>query len=408
MTEAELEKKSQRLVAALDRVIEDLKPQFSRSEAGESAGAYLRALLSSVERKNTWQMAEVSGRKTPYAFQHLLGRSHWDCDTVRDKHVTRVREGLGTRGGVLCVDETGFLKKGEKSTGVARQYSGTAGRIENCQIGVFLSWKTQKGQTLLDRELYLPKEWTEDPDRCRAAGVPETRGFQTKPQLARQMIERVLSLGIQPAWVTADEAYGHDGKFRFWLEEIGQPYVVAVPSNQSITRGLEQLRVSGLLGRVKDENWIRLSAGAGSKGPRFYEWSGVPINHAYGKNWKRAVLFRRSLSDPKDIAFYLAFCPAKKASLEDFIRAAGSRWSIEECFESAKGEVGLDQYEVRSYTGWYRHMTLAMLAHALLATTRAKLFAPTSPKAGRSRLEPFKKKHLALSSALASRKFENS
>ena len=373
MNEVEFHKKSKQLEKKVDEAIEHLQPHFSRTEAGQAAGAYLKALLSTAKRKNSWQLAESVGRKTPYAFQHLLGRSFWDCDSVRDQHIKRTLESLGTEASVLAVDETEFLKKGDQSAGVARQCSGTAGKIENSQIGVFLSWKTKKGHTLLDRELYLPKEWTDDRRRCQKAGIPETRKFHTKPELAVQMIRRALSHGIQPTWVTADEVYGHDGKFRLFLEQQGLSYVVATSSNQSVKKGLEQFRVSALLSKVEDKNWIQLAAGRGSKGLRYYEWSGIPINPTYGKDWRRIVLFRRSLIDPKDIAFYLAFCPKTKASLENFIEAAGSRGSIEECIKVSQREVGLDHYEVRSYAGWYRHMTLCLVAQALLVTTQAKL-----------------------------------
>ena len=321
---------------------------------------------------------------------------------MRDDQVRRVMQGLGSRNGILVVDETGFLKKGDKSAGVGRQYSGTAGRIENCQIGVFLGWKTKKGQTFVDRELYLPKDWCEDRQRCVEAGIPKSVTFKTKAELARQMIERVLRLGLRPSWITADEIYGHDGKFRFWLEEIGQPYVLAVPSNQYVTRGFSQYKVADLVRELSEDSWVKINAGTGTKGPRLYNWAVLRINHPHGKEWSRAVLFRRSLNDPKDIAFYLVFC-SSKVRPNEIVRVAGSRWSIEECFESGKGEVGLDQYEVRSYHGWYRHMTLAMTAHALLSICRARIFPKRKRKNSLNSLEEFKKKR-ALSSGSVSKK----
>ncbi|RYD25781.1 MAG: IS701 family transposase, partial [Verrucomicrobiaceae bacterium] len=296
--------------------------------------------------------------------------------------------------GVLILDETGFLKKGDKSAGVARQYSGTAGRIENSQIGVFAAWATAEGHTLIDRELYLPSDWVEDRERCRAAGIPEETVFLTKPQMARAMVDRALRAGFRPDWITADDAYGHDGKFRLWLEEIRQPYVFAVPSNEYAGLNDGKVRVGSLTGGLPPKAWRRISAGTGSKGPRVYDWAWTAVDHLYEKTWTRRVLLRRSVSDPSDISYYLIFCPVA-TKLQKAVEAAGSRWRIEECFESAKGEVGLDHYEVRSWTGWHRHITLSMMAHAVLVISRAKVF-PTSAASGKrkkpSSLADLKKK----------------
>src|SRR5262244_1855727 len=246
--------------------------RFSRSELRERALTYLRGLLSTVERKNGWQLAEEAGDKTPYATQHLLGRAEWDADSVRDELCQYVNEQLADPEGVLVVDETGFLKKGDKSAGVQRQYSGTAGRIENCQIGVFLAYASKYGRTFLDRELYLPQQWAENAERRVAAGIPEEVKFATKPQLARQMIERALAAGVPCKWLTGDEVYGNDRRLRVWLEEQDLFHVLAVSSGQHVWIGWQQVRIKGLLKQIPDDAWQVVSAGDGAKGPRLYEW----------------------------------------------------------------------------------------------------------------------------------------
>lgn len=299
---------------------------------------------------------------------------------MRDAHRQEVLTGLGQEDAVLAIDETGFIKKGDQSAGVARQYCGASGKLDNCQVGVFLSWQTTQGHALIDRALYLPQEWTDDPARCAQAGIPEGVTFATKPELARRLVERTLDAGARPGWVVADAVYGADSKLRFFLEESDQPYVVAVASNQCVWVGLTPYRVKTLAAQVPAKAWRRLTVGAGAKGPRRFEWAALPINHPYDpRRWQRWVLFRRSCDDPEDLAFYLAFGPTG-TGLEALARVAGRRWAIEEAFAQGKGEVGLDQYEVRSWVGWHRHMTLAMVALALLALTRARLFArPASP-----------------------------
>jgi SRSO17 transposase len=242
-----------------------------------------------VERKNSWQLAEAAGLANPYAFQHLLGRAHWDAEAVRDAHLQDVLAGLGQEDAVLAIDETGFIKKGDKSAGVARQYCGASGKLDNCQVGVFLSWQTAQGHALLDRALYLPREWTEDPARCRAAGIPEAVTFATKPELARRLVEHAWAAGARPAWVVADSVYGADAKLRFFLEAKEQPYVLAVPSNQSVWVELSQHRVSALAAQLPATAWRRLAVGAGAKGPRHFEWARVPINHPYDpRRWQRS------------------------------------------------------------------------------------------------------------------------
>jgi SRSO17 transposase len=363
----------------LQMLAQRIAPHFARIEARKQALGYLQGLLSPIERKNGWQLAEQLGHTTPYRVQHLLGRAVWDQDAVRDQLQRYVVENLGDPEGVLVIDETGFLKKGDKSAGVARQYSGTAGRIENCQIGVFLVYASSKGHTFLDRQLYLPKQWAEDKERREAAGIPEEVAFATKPKIARAMLERAFAAGVACRWVTGDAVYGNDRSLQLWLQERKQSHVLAVSGQEMVTLGLQQYRVKELLPQVPEEAWHLLSAGAGSKGPRLYAWARLPLNHAQGADWGRWLLVRKSLSDPTELTGYIAF-GAAATSLETLVEVAGTRWTIECCFESAKGEVGLDEYEVRSWHGWYRHSTLSLLAHAFLTVLRGQEAAFDSKK----------------------------
>ncbi len=344
--------------------------RFARAEARESANEFLQALLSSVERKNGWQIAEHLGEATPYGVQHLLDRAKWEADLIRDDLQRYVIEHLCDAEGVLVVDETGFLKKGDKSAGVARQYSGTAGRIENSQIGVFLGYASSRGHALIDRALYLPREWTENKERCGKAAIPDEVVFMTKPKMARQMLERAFDAGVPARWVTGDALYGNDRSLQLWLQERKQAHVLAVSGQEMVTIGWKQHRVKDLLPQVPEEAWQILSAGAGAKGPRLYQWACLSINCQFAPQWKRWLLVRRSLSDPKELTGYIAFAPAD-TRLATLAQVAGTRWTIESCFEAAKGEVGLDHYEVRSWHGWHRHITLSMLAHACLSVLRA-------------------------------------
>jgi SRSO17 transposase len=351
-----------------------LAPYFERAEPRQRAMAYVRGLLSPAERKNSWQLAEVSGDTTPYAFQHLLRRALWDPEAVRDELRTYVIQHLADAKGVLVIDETGFLKKGQHSAGVARQYSGTAGRIENCQIGVFLGYASHLGQALLDRELYLPEEWTNDRDRCRRAGIPEDRRFATKPQFAKQMLHRALAAGVPAKWVTGDSVYGDDRRLRMWLEAQPQAYVLAVSGKEYVWLDWQQRQVKTILAALPEDGWTRLKAGDGAKGPRWYDWRWLPLADPLDPNWHRWLLVRRRVSEPTELRAYVVFAP-QASTLEEVVRVAGTRWVIEQLFEAAKGEVGLDHYEVRSWTGWYRHITLAMWALALLAVMRAGTIA---------------------------------
>lgn len=360
-----------------------IAPRFARSEQRGRVLAYLKGLISPTKRKNGWQLAEQAGEKNPDGIQRLLNNALWDADAVRDDLREYVVEHLSDQAAVLVVDETGFLKKGNKSVGVKRQYSGTAGRIENCQIGVFVAYASSRGHTLLDRELYLPKDWAEDVERRKEAGVPEQGQFATKPQRARKMLQRALQAKVPCKWVTADEIYGGDRHLRIWLEQQEQAFVLAVTSNEplwcDIGRGLRQERVAAMVASITDDEWQRLSAGDGAKGPRLYDWARVALERLtwLGEEevrwehwlWEHWLLVRRSIEKPEELAYYVVFCPVG-TELQELVQVAGQRWTIEESFEITKDEVGLDEYEVRRWTGWYRHITLAMLAQAYLAVTR--------------------------------------
>lgn len=351
-----------------------LAPYFARTEPRERALAYLRGLLSPAERKNSWQLAEVSGAATPYGFQHLLGRADWEPEAVRDELRTYIIQQLGDPDGVLVIDETGFLKKGQHSAGVARPYSGTAGRIENCQIGVFLGYAGRLGHALLDRELYMPQEWIADRARCRRAGIPAERRFATKPQLAKVMLQRALTAGVPARWVTGDSVYGDDRRLRMWWEAQPQAYVLAVSGKEDVWLGGQQRQVKTILMALPQEGWTQLSAGDGAKGPRWYDWCWRPLADPVEPHWRRWLLVRRSVTDPTERRAYVVFAP-EATTLDKIVRVAGTRWTIESCIEAAKGEVGLDHDEVRSWTGWYRHVTLAMWALALLAVMRVGAIA---------------------------------
>ena len=359
---------------------------FVRAEPRQLAYDYLRALISPIERKNGWQIAEHLGATTPDGVQRLLATAHWDADQVRDDLRSYVVDHLGDPDAVLVIDETGFLKKGTKSVGVKRQYSGTAGRVENCQIGVFLAYASPRGRTFLDRELYLPKEWAADAERREEAGVPKEIAFATKPQLARRMLERAFQAGVPAAWVTADSVYGGDFTLRKELTQRKHPYVLAVSSTQSLWVGENgvprQRPIRDVVARVAPEAWVQLSVGDGAKGPRVYDWTwGFIRESAFQEGWLEWWGARRSLSDPTDIAYYLACAPAD-TTLQTVVQVAGTRWAVEESLETAKGEVGLDQYEVRKWTGWYRHITLALVAHAFLTVTRAQAVGSDGQKGG--------------------------
>ncbi|MGW6462139.1 IS701 family transposase [Streptomyces sp. NPDC055078] len=365
--------------AELESLLGRVGGLFGRVDLRWRMRDYVRGLLGPVARKNGWQLAEYAGHRTPEGFQHLLNGARWDPEALRDKVRDYVVERLGP-GGVLIIDDTGFIKKGTTSAGVGRQYTGTSGKIDNCQIGVFAAYATERGRALVDRELYLPKSWTGDRERCRAAKIPEERGFATKGDLAKAVIARTVDAGTPVAWVTADEAYGQDWNFRRRLEQHGLGYVVAVPRSQQLKSLAGIWRIDKLIDDAPADAWQRLSCGDGAKGPRVYDWAAarLPVNLVFDPDpptHYRWVLARRSLSDPCEVAYYMAYAPIV-ADVPELARIAGAHGAVEECFQAAKNECGLDEYEVRRYPGWYRHITLAMLAHAFLTALAARTDTP--------------------------------
>ena len=379
--------------AEIEALTTRLRPQFRRGAAHRHAAEYVRGLLGPVERKNGWQLAEHVGHRHPRTIQRVLDRSVWDADAVRDDLREQVIAELGDENGVLVVDETGFLKKGAKSCGVARQYSGTAGRVENCQIGVFLGYASPQGRVGIDRALYLPRAWADAAERREEARVPETVTFRTKPQLALEMIEQALDAGVPARWIVADAVYGSDGKLRRALEARDQAYALAVKSTEQPTTWPPygppgQVAVADLVALLAPDQWQRLSCGDGAQGERLYDWACVPVRPALWDGWVHAVVIRRDLSDPDEVTYYLVYAPTDRP-LTEIVRAIGARWTIEDVFKLAKRQVGLDQYEVRSWTGWHRHTTLALLALAALVLGAAKggmhqPILPSSRSASRS------------------------
>lgn len=320
-----------------------LAPRFKRAEVRSRVGRYLRGLLASVERKNGWQMAEELGDPNAHGVQRLLAEADWDEEAVRDDLRASVSEHLGEAGGMLVVDETGFIKKGKQSAGVARQYSGTAGRRENSQVGVFLASASQKGAAFIDRALYLPQEWTSDRVRCRQAGIPDEVEFATKGELAKRMLARAFAADVPAEWVVGDTVYSYD-ELRIWLDEQKKNYVLAVPETYPVWVQGRQQPIGLLAALLPPDGWVVLSAGEGSKGPRLYEWAWLQLPEETEGRQERArfLLIRRSLADPDQRAYYRVACPAS-TTLPEVVRVAGSRWRIEEGYEQAKGEIGLDQ-----------------------------------------------------------------
>jgi SRSO17 transposase len=355
--------------------------RFARSEPRRRALGYVRGLLSDTERKNGWQLAEHLGDPTPDGVQPLLARANWDADAVRGDLTRYVAEHLGAPAGVLIVDESGFLKKGTKSAGVARQYAGAAGRIENCQIGVFLGYATRAGRAFLDRELYLPREWADDAGRREEAGIPPAVRFATKIALGRRMIERAVAAGVPAQWVTADAVYGSGYGFRSALEGLGLGYVVGGRADFAVWAGFRQARAKALLAEVAAGGWHRLSCGDGAKGPRWYDWAVCRTNSPDPDAYARWLLIRRSVSDPTEIAYFACGGPPG-TTLAELVRVAGTRWAVEDLFELAKGDCGLGDYEVRSWVGWHRHVTLSLFALAVVAVIRARAVRPQRQKKG--------------------------
>jgi SRSO17 transposase len=298
--------------------------------------------------------------------QRLLNFYSWSADEVRNDLREYVVAAIGEPAGVLICDETGFLKKGTKSAGVQRQYSGTAGRVENCQLGVFLAYAVPGGgRALIDRELYLPESWASDRSRCREAGIADDVAFATKPELARQMIERAIDAGVPFGWVAAYEAYGQNTPLRDWLEQRGVSYVLAVPKSFTVSTAAGPRRADTLAALVPTAGWQQISCGDGAKGPRYYDWALIgTVSPA------RYLLVRRPGAGG-ELAFFTCHAPAG-TTLAELVQVAGARWAIEECFQAAKNETGLDHYQVRRYDAWYRHITLSMLAVAFLTVTAAQ------------------------------------
>jgi SRSO17 transposase len=371
-----------------------LRPYFARPEVHQHALGYLQAVLSDVPRKNGWQIAEQAREAHPSGMQRLLSSAVWDHDGVRDEVRRLVAQTLLPSDAeqedeapfpVLVLDESGFPKRGRHSAGVAPQYCGRSGRVENCQVGVFLSYVTARGHALIDRELYLPEDWCADPARRHTAHIPESVTFQTKPELGQRMIGRVQSAGLPIHWVVADTVYGHCPDLRAFLEQQGHAYALAVPSTEVIcvqTRtGLLLSDVGSLAPQaLRVREWQRLSASQGTKGERLFDWARLPVAHGGlvdGRHW---LVFRRCLDDPHELAYFLVWAPPD-TPLSTMVAAIGARWHIEEDLEASKA-LGLDQYEVRSSLGWYRHLTLVLLASAFLLsiTVHSHLTASAQPE----------------------------
>ena len=355
---------------AYGAVIDRIAPRFRRYEPLRHAGGLMLGMLSGLERKNCWTIAEYRDDLTPDGLQHLLARAAWDADAVRDDLRGYVLEAFADPDAVLVVDETGDVKKGVHSVGVQRQYTGTAGRIENAQVAVFLTYAARRGHALIDRSLYLPRSWVEDRLRCHAAGVPEDVEFATKPALATTMIIRAVEAGVPAGWVAGDEVYGADPNLRAAVRGQGLGYTLQVSANRRVPTHAGPIRVDELARTVTDTAWQHYSAGPGSKGPRCYAWAWIALlPEDNGDSGQHHLLIRRN-DTTGELAYLRCYSP-RQVPLSTLVRVAGQRWRIEESFQAAKGLVGLDQHQVRRWTSWHRWTTLAMLAHAFLAVATA-------------------------------------
>ena len=364
-------------------------PLFRQKRVATSAGQFLDGLLGNDPRKTGWMRAETAGDPGPWRQQAILGRGRWDADGLRDIVRDYALETLADRNGVLVIDETGFLKQGKASCGVARQYTGSAGKITNCQIGVFASYVSRHGHAFIDRALYLPKEWTNDPERMRAAHVPDDVSFATKPQIARRMIARAIAAKVPFAFVAADRVYG-TGDIETMLRKAGKGYVLGVAANHVVRSwGKPQLiggHASKIAQNLPKRAWRRLSAGEGSKGPRLHDWAYLELadldaggyNSALAGEWTRGLLIRRNIADG-DLAFFSTWCP-KDTPMKKLVSVEGHRWAIEDSFETAKNELGLDHNETRSWHGWHRHVSLVTLAFAMMAVIRHRANITSPPK----------------------------
>jgi SRSO17 transposase len=366
-----------------------IRQVFLQERMAQSAGLFLDALLGPERRKTGWMRAEAAGDSGPWRQQALLGRAQWDADALRDVVRDYVVETLAAPDAVLVVDETGFLKQGKASCGVGRQYTGSAGKITNCQIGVFAAYASSKGHAFIDRALYLPKAWTDDPTRRAAAHVPENVTFATKPQLARAMIERAIAADVPFAWVAADSIYGVS-EIEMMLRRQGKGYVLGVSGAHPFSSWIGKPEVVGTAKEIAEERdesaWQRLSAGAGTKGERLYDWAYCELadleadeyNASLAGVWTRGLLIRRSLMD-RELAFFTTWCPAGTA-IETLVSVEGRRWAIEDAFETAKTELGLAHNETRSWHGWHRHISLVMLAFGMMAAVRHRANRWPPPK----------------------------
>ena len=373
----------------LRQVKAHLKSLFAHPTVGASAAAFLDGVLGPERRKTGWMRAEAAGDPGPWRQQAVLGRSHWDADALRDMVRDYALETLASPGAVLVIDETGFLKQGQRSCGVGRQYTGSAGKITNCQIGVFAAYVSHKGCAFIDRQLYLPQDWTNKPERLAAAQVPGSIRFVTKPEIAAQMIERALAAGVPFDWAATDTVYGV-GRIEMQLRRAGKGYVLGAHATDRFYSWIDKPEVAGTAEQIAKAlapaAWKRLSAGDGTKGPRLYDWAYLELadlaaeeynEHLTGL-WTRGLLIRRSIADG-DLAFFSTWCPAG-TSIEELVRVEGQRWAIEDAFETAKTELGLTHNETRSWHGWHRHVSLVMLAFAMLAVVRQRANALTSPQ----------------------------
>jgi SRSO17 transposase len=383
--------------SSLREVKARIGPLFRQKRLAASAGLFVDGLLGNEPRKTGWMRAEAAGDPGPWRQQAILGRGKWDADALRDIVRDYVLESLVDEDAVLVIDETGFLKQGKASCGVARQYTGSAGKITNCQIGVFACYVSRHGHGFVDRGLYLPKEWTDDPERLTAAHVPDNVSFATKPQIARQMIVRAIAAKMPFSFVTADSVYG-TGDIETALRKAGKGYVLGVAANRVFNSwGKKQFvraTAATIAKNLPKTAWRRRSAGEGTKGARLHDWAYVELadldageyNSTLIGEWTRGLLVRRNIADG-DLAFFSTWCP-KGTPMEKLILVEGHRWAIEDSFETAKNELGLDHNESRSWHGWHRHVSLVMLAFAMMAAIRHRANAPLPKKTMRRRITP--------------------
>jgi SRSO17 transposase len=375
--------------SALREVKRRIRPLFTQERVAVSAGLFLDGLFGPERRKTGWMRAEAAGDPGPWRQQAILGRGRWEADALRDLVRDYTLETLADQDAVLVLDETGFLKQGKASCGVARQYTGSAGKITNCQIGVFAAYVSRHGHAFIDRALYLPKAWTDDPARLAAGHVPPGTTFATKPRLALVMIERAIAAGVPFAWVAADSVYGV-GEIETALRRAGKGYVLGVTSSHPFNAWGDKPLLAGTAEEIAKalpaSAWVRLSAGDGTKGPRLHDWAYLELadleaaeyDDSRSGLWTRGLLVRRSIADG-ELAYFTTWCPAG-TGIAMLVKVEGHRWAIEDAFETAKTELGLDHNETRSWHGWHRHVSLVMLAFAMLAAIQYRANAPAPPK----------------------------